>query len=136
MGGLYKLLAKVLANRLKKVVGKMVSSTQNAFVEGRQILHATLIANAAINSLLKRNESGVMCKLDLEKAYNHINWNFLLIVMQKMGFGEKWASWISWCISTATFSVLINGLPTGFFQRTRGLRQGDPLSPYLFVIGI
>ena len=90
VGGLYKLLAKVLANRLKKVVGRMVSSTQNAFVEGRQILDATLIANAAIDSLLKRNESGMMCKLDLEKAYNHINWNFLLIVMQKMGFGEKW----------------------------------------------
>ena len=89
VGGLYKLLAKVLANRLKKVVGKVVSSTQNAFVEGRQILNAALIANEAINSLLKRNESGVLCKLDLEKAYDHINWDFLLIVMQKMGFGEK-----------------------------------------------
>ena len=88
--GLYKLLAKVLANRLKKVVGKVVSSTQNAFVEGRQILDAALIANEAIDSLLKRNESGVLCKLDLEKAYDHTNWNFVLIVMQKMGFGEKW----------------------------------------------
>ena len=121
VGGLYKLLAKVLANRLKKVVGKVVSSTQNAFVEGRQILNAALIANEAINSLLKRNESGVLCKLDLEKAYDHINWDFLLIVMQKMGFGEKWAGWISWCISTASFLVLINGSPTCFFQSTRGL---------------
>ncbi|RVW41575.1 putative ribonuclease H protein [Vitis vinifera] len=68
MGGLYKLLAKVLANRLKKVVGKVVSSAQNAIVEGRQILNATLIANEAIDSLLKRNESGVLCKLDLEKS--------------------------------------------------------------------
>ncbi|WKA01615.1 hypothetical protein VitviT2T_019886 [Vitis vinifera] len=73
VGRLYKLLAKVLANRLKKVVGKVVSSTQNAFVEGRQILDAALIANEAIDSLLKRNESGVLCKLDLEKAYDHIN---------------------------------------------------------------
>ena len=136
VGGLYKLLAKVLANRLKKVVGKVVSSTQNAFVEGRQILNAALIANEAINSLLKRNESGVLCKLDLEKAYDHINWDFLLIVMQKMGFGEKWAGWISWCISTALFLVLINGSPTYFFQSTRGLSQGDSLSPYLFVIGM
>ena len=73
VGGLYKLLAKVLANRLKKVVGKVVSSAQNAFVEGRQILDAALIANKAIDSLLKRNESGVLCKLDIEKAYDHLN---------------------------------------------------------------
>ena len=124
VGGLYKLLAKVLANRLKKVVGKVVSSTQNAFVEMRQILDAALIANEAIDFLLKMNENGVMCKLELEKAYDHINWDFMLIVMQKMGFWDKWVGWISWCISTASFSVLINGSPTGFFQSTRGLRQG------------
>ena len=134
VGGLYKLLAKVLANRLKKVVGKVVSSAQNAFVEGRQIL--ALIANEAIDSLLKRNESGVLCKLDIEKAYDHLNWNFLLFVMQRMGFGEKWIGWISWCIFTSTFLVLINGTPAGFFNSSRGLRQGDPLSPYLFVIGM
>ncbi|RVX19759.1 Transposon TX1 uncharacterized 149 kDa protein [Vitis vinifera] len=122
VGGLYKLLAKVLANRLKKVVGKVVSSAQNAFVEGRQILDAALIANEAIDYLLKRNESGVLCKLDLEKAYDHINWNFLLFVLQSMGFGEKWTGWISWCISTTTFSVLINGTPEGYFNSSRGLR--------------
>ena len=89
VGGLYKLLAKVLANRLKKVVGKVVSSAQNAFIEGTQILDTTLIANEAIDSLLKRNESGVLCKLDIEKVYNHLNYNFLFLVMQRMGFGEK-----------------------------------------------
>ena len=109
------MLAKVLANRLKKVVSKVTSSTQNAFVEGRQILDAALIANKAIYSLLKRDETGVLCKLDLEKAYDHINWDFLLTVMQKMGFGEKWARWIRWCISIASFSVLINRSPMGFF---------------------
>ena len=97
---MYKLLAKVLANRLKKVVGKVVSSAQNAFVEGRQILDAALITNEAIDFLLKRNESVVLCKLDIEKTYDHLNWNFLLFVMQRMGFGEKWTGWISWCIST------------------------------------
>ncbi|RVW19551.1 putative ribonuclease H protein [Vitis vinifera] len=109
---------------------------KNAFVEGRQILDVALIANEAIDSLLKGDEAGVLCKLDLEKAYDHINWDFLLTVMQKMGFGGKWAGWIRWCISTASFSVLINGSPAGFFQSTRGLRQGDPISPYLFVLGM
>ena len=95
VGGLYKLLAKVLANKLKKVVGKVVSSAQNAFVEGRQILDAALIANEVIDSLLKQNKSGVLCKLDIEKPYDHLNWNFLLFVMQSMGFGEKCTGWIS-----------------------------------------
>ena len=90
--GLYKLLAKVLANRLKKVVGKVVSLAQNAFVEERQILDTALIANEAIDSMLKRNESEVLCKLDIEKIYGHLSWNFLLLVMQRMGFGEKWTS--------------------------------------------
>ena len=72
MEGLYKLLAKVLANRLKKMVGKVVSSSQNAFVKGRQILDIVLIANGAIKSLLKSNECRVMCKLDIEKAYDHL----------------------------------------------------------------
>ena len=86
MGGLYKLLAKVLANRLKKVVGKVVSSTQNAFVEMRQILDAALIANEVINSLLKMNESSVMCKLDLKNAYDHINLDFFADSDAKNGF--------------------------------------------------
>ena len=87
VGGIYKLLAEVLANRLKKVINRVVSPAQNSFVEGRQILDVALIANETIDSMLKRNERGVLCKLDLEKAYDHLNWNFLLTVMRKMGFG-------------------------------------------------
>ena len=83
---MYKLLAKVLANRLKKVVGKVVSSAQNAFVEGRQILDAALITNEAIDFLLKRNESVVLCKLDIEKTYDHLNWNFFVVCDAKNGF--------------------------------------------------
>ncbi|RVW16783.1 putative ribonuclease H protein [Vitis vinifera] len=101
--GLYKLLAKVLANRLKKVIGKVVSPDQNAFVMGRQNLDASLIANE---------------------------------VFQKMRFGPKWLGWMWSCISTAKFSVLVNGVSTRFFPSSKGLRQGDYLSPHLFVMGM
>ena len=73
LGGLYKLMDKVLANRLKKVIGKVVSPDQNAFVMGRQILDASLIANEVIDSWQKRKEKGFICKLDIEKAYDSIN---------------------------------------------------------------
>ena len=89
MGGLYKWLAKVLANRLKLVVGKVVSKAQNAFVEGRQILDVVIVANEGINLILKSNEGVVMYKLDIEKVYDHVDWSFLLSVMGMMGFGEK-----------------------------------------------
>ena len=83
-------------------------------------MDASLIANEVIVSMMKRKEKGILCKLDVEKAYDQLNWNFLLSVLREMVFNNKWIGWIHWCISTASFSVIINGSPTGFFKSSRG----------------
>ena len=109
VGNLYKLLAKVLSKKLKKVMQGLINRAQNAFVEGRQIMNASLLANEVMDSLLKRKEKGILCKLDIEKAYYQINWNCIIEALQKMGFGTKWVNWFKRCISATSFSVLING---------------------------
>ena len=134
VSSIYKIVATVLANRFCMVLGGIISTTQNAFVKGRQISDSVLIANECIDSRLQAAIPGVLCKLDMEKVYDHVNWNFLLYLLERCGFSEKWRKWIYFCISTVRFSILINGSPEGFFGSTCGIWQGDPLSPLLFVV--
>ena len=134
VGGMYKILSKVLDNRMKNVLGKIISNSQNAFIGGHQILDSVLIANEVLDTRMQSGVPGVICKLDLEKAYDHVNWNFLLYLLKRCGFGERCREWIEWCILTARFSILVNGTLEGFFNSSRGIRQGDLLSPLLFVL--
>jgi hypothetical protein len=131
VGGVYKIISKVLANRLKMVLEKIISSSQNVFIRGRQILKLVLVANECFDSQVRLGVHGVLCKLDLEKAYGHVNWEFLLCLLKRYGFGEKWRAWIAYCINMMRLSILINGAPSGFFGNSRELRQGNPLSPLL-----
>ena len=134
VGSIYKIIAKILSGRLKSVLPKLIGDSQTAFVSGRQILDGALIANEVVHWLKKRKKQGVLLKLDFQKAFDTIDWESLILVLEVMGFGSKWRNWIYKCISSASISVIINGSPSKPFKMGRGLRQGDPLSPFLFVI--
>lgn len=110
ISSIYKIISKTLAERMKRVIEKIVSKHQMAFIKGRQIIDASLIANECVDARQKAKKSGILCKLDIEKAFDHVNWKYLINIMRVMGFRDKWLKWIYYCISTVKFSVLINGM--------------------------
>jgi len=121
---------------MRPILQRIIHPTQSAFIPNRTIHDNILIAHEIVNKFkhMKGKKGYVALKLDMEKAYDRIEWDFLLSSLQQLGFHATWINWIRECISTVSYSLLINNEPQGFFKPTRGLRQGDPLSPYLFIV--
>ncbi|XP_026399624.1 uncharacterized protein LOC113295510 [Papaver somniferum] len=131
----FKIITKIINTRMGFLMIKLISPQQVAYIKGRSIQEQIILASKLVNEMRKKRRGrNVALKLDVSQAYDLVNWNFLFQVLYKYGFSKSWCHWLQILFESAKFLVMINGGPHGFFSVSRGLRQGDPLSPTLFAI--
>lgn len=131
----YKLISKIIANRLKPILSECVSPNQAAFLKGLSLGENVLLATELIKDYNKSScLKSAMLKVDIRKAFDTVCWDFVIKVLEAQHFPPMFIAWITECISYPRFSVAINGELAGFFAGKKGLRQGDSISPYLLIM--
>ena len=132
---IFKVIPKILSDRLSNIAPHLISNQQNGFVKGRHIHNSIGITSECFNMLDRKNFGGnIAIKLDIAKAFDTLDWGFLLKVLTAFGFSTVFINWIKCILNSAMLSILVNGTPCGYFSCSRGVRQGDPLSPILFCL--
>jgi retron-type reverse transcriptase len=132
----YKLISKIIATRIKPFLSRILSIRTIGFLKGRQILDAIGTAQECLHNIKTKKSKALILKLDLKKAFDCIDWDFLRLVLAQTGFNHQLIKWIMSCVDSANLAILVNGESSSFFHMGRGLRQGCPLSPLLFILAM
>lgn len=116
----YKIITKLIVEQLKPWLGRLILEEQGGFVAGRQILDGVIIATQTIHSMASSKEKAMFIKLDMAKAYDHAKWAFLFKLLEAFGIAGDWIEWVKSCVTSSSFSVLVNGEPSELFKDSRG----------------